>query len=487
MANATEGSLALSEIQEVPEEENILYLTPNIKQYQAMISKKPYVAYGGARGGGKSWLIDTKASLLARRYGRPNKFRPGIRICIVRTTLEDVRENHIEPLLIMLEGVAKYNQQKRTFFFPNGATIKFEYYAEDNDRTHFQGKQYDVIFVDEATNFKPEWLEIMAASCRGVNNFPHRMYFMCNPGGPGHAYIKRLFIDRNYRDDENPEDYEFIQALVTDNTALMAVDSKYINFLKHLPPKLKKAWLYGDWDVYEGMFFETFTNDPEHYHDEKWTHVIEPFRIPAHWPIYRSMDWGYNAPFSVGYYTYNDGVLYRIAEIYGVQHADGEAIPNKGVKWAPAKVFAYMQAFEREHPLLKGKTIQGVADPSMWDAQKGESIAETAEKYGIFFEPGDNKRIPGWMQCQYRLMFDDNGEARFKVFNTCREFIRTIVTLQYDENNIEDCQTKNCEDHAADEWRYMCMKFMIDIEPPKNPHLPLFGSDPLNQYRRKRA
>ena len=482
-----EGNLALSEIQEMPEEDNILYLTPNIKQYQCMVSKKPYIAYGGARGGGKSWLIDVKACLLARRFGRPSKFGAGIRICIVRRTLEDLRENHIEPLKIMLEGVATYSDKARKFFFKNGATIKFAYYDSKKDSTHFQGKSFDVIFVDEATQMEAEWLEIIASSCRGVNNFPHRIYFMCNPGGPGHAYIKRLFIDKVYKDDENPDDYEFIQAVVTDNTALMEVDSKYINFLKHLPPKLKKAWLYGDWDVYEGMFFETFTNDPEHYQDQQWTHVIDPLpRIPSYWPIFRSFDWGYNAPFSVGYYTYNDGILYRIAEIYGVQHADGEAIPNKGVKWVPEKVFAYMQQFEKEHPFLKGREIHGVADPSIWDAQKGESIARTAEKYGIFFEPGDNARIPGWMQCQYRLMFDENGYSKFYVFNTCKEFIRTIPTLQYDEHNIEDCETDGVEDHAADEWRYICMRFMINGEPPKNEHLPKFGADPLNQYNRRR-
>ncbi len=476
-----EGNTALSEIQSMQEEENILMIEPNIKQYQAMISKKPYVAYGGARGGGKSWFIDAKASLMARRYGRTGRYRPGIRICIVRTTLEDVRENHIEPLQIMLEGVAKFNQQKRTFFFPNGATIKFEYYQTDNDRTHFQGKQYDAIFIDEATNFKPEWLEIIAASCRGVNNFPHRIYFTCNPGGPGHAYIKRLFIDRTYREDENPDDYEFIQALVTDNTALMEVDSKYVNFLNHLPPKLKKAWRDGSWDVYEGQFFETFTNDPEHYDDQQWTHVINPFPIPKYWPIYRSFDWGYNKPFSAGYYTYYDGTLYRIAELYGVQYSGSEAVANTGVKWVPQKVFAEMQKMEKEHPLLRGREITGVADPAIWDAQYGESIAETAEKYGIFFEKGDHERIPGWMQCQYRLMFDDMGYPRFYVFNTCKEFIRTIVTLQYDEHKAEDLDSSG-EDHAADEWRYISMKFLIEGEPPKLVRRPIFGSDPLDQY-----
>lgn len=476
-----EPALLLSEEEEQQEEENILQLTPNIKQYKCMLSKKPYIAYGGARGGGKSWLIDVKACLLARRFKRTNRFSPGIKICIVRRTLEDLRENHIEPLKIMLQGIATYNQQDRKFYFKNGATIKFAYYDNENDRDHFQGKQFDVIFVDEATQMPPEWLEIIASSCRGVNHYPHRLYFMCNPGGPGHQYIKRLFIDKNYKDDENPEDYEFIQALVTDNTALMEYDSKYINFLNHLPPKLRKAWRDGSWDVYQGQFFETFTNDPEHYDDQQWTHVINPIPVPKYWPIYRSFDWGYNRPFSAGYYTYYDGTLYRIAELYGVQYSGNEAVANTGVKWPPQKVFAEMQKMEREHPLLRGREITGVADPAIWDAQYGESIADTAEKYGIFFEKGDHERIPGWMQCQYRLMFDDVGYPRFYVFNTCREFIRTIVTLQYDEHKAEDIDSDG-EDHAADEWRYMCMKFLIEGEPPKYQTRPKFGADPLNMF-----
>lgn len=464
------------------EPNNILYLKPNIKQLKAMQSHKPYIAYGGARGGGKSWLIDVKACLLARRYGRPNIFKPGIKICIVRRTLEDLRENHIEPLKIMLHGLAKYNKDDRKFYFPNGATIKFAYYDNENDKERFQGKEFDVIFIDEATQMEPAWLEIIATSCRGVNNFPHRVYFMCNPGGAGHQYIKRLFIDRIYKDDENPDDYEFIQALVTDNTALMAVDSKYMNFLNHLPPKLRAAWRDGDWNVYEGMFFETFTNDPEHYKDGRWTHVIEPIKIKSYWPIYRSFDWGFNKPFSCGWYTIDDdGIMYRIAELYGVQKAGNESIPNQGVKWVPERVFAEIQKMEHEHPLLKGREIQGVADPAIWDAQFGKSIASTGEKYGIYFEPGDHERIPGWMQCQYRLMFSEDGFPMFYVFNTCKEFIRTIVTLQYDEHRPEDLNTQG-EDHAADEWRYIAMKFLLTPIEPKQTKLPMFGADPLNQW-----
>ena len=118
---------------------------------------------------------------------------------------------------------------------------------------------------------------------------------------------------------------------------------------------------------------------------------------------------------------------------------------------------------------------------TIFDAEFGESIAMTAEKYGIYFEKSDKKRIPGWMQCHYRLMFDNEGYPMFYVFNTCKEFIRTIPTLQYDEHEDEDLDTHG-EDHAADEWRYICMKFLITPEPEKIENLPMFGADPLNQY-----
>ena len=469
--------------------ERILKFKPTEKQLKFLEMKNLYCGYGGARGGGKSWVIRFKAALLANRFGAEDEYREGIRICIVRRTLVDVRNNHIIPMRNMLRGLAKFNQAERTFYFPNGATIHFEYYDNDGDDEHFQGIEFDVIFIDEATQMKEEWLEKIAASCRGVNNFPKRVYFTCNPGGQGHNYIKRIFIDRVYKDDEDPDDYAFVQAKVTDNKVLMETNPAYIRFLKHLPPKLRRAWLDGDFNVYEGQFFETFTNDPDHYNDLRWTHVINPIKIRPHWPIYRSFDWGFNKPFSVGWYTVTDestfpqgSVVIRIAELYGVQKSGNESLPDQGVKWTPEKVFATIQQIENEHPYFKGRQVMGVADPAIWDAQLGKSIAETATHYGIYFEPGDHARIPGWMQCQYRLQFDEDGYPKFYVFNTCKEFIRTIPTLQYSERVPEDLDTKQ-EDHIADEWRYLLMKFLITPVIEQEQYQPKFGADPLGTVK----
>lgn len=444
---------------------------PNPKQRVFMKDKHRYVAYGGARGGGKSFIAMWMAILLSLAY-------PGISICIVRKTLDELRNNYIYKMVPILVKIARYNKSEKIIVFPNGSTIKFEYCACESDVDHFQGAEYDVMFIDEACLLLEEWIEKIDACTRGVHfdpetglpiqrNYPNRTYFMLNPGGPSHAYFKRLFIDKRFRDKEVPENYSFIQALITDNKVLMEQNPDYYNTLQKLPPKLRKAWLEGEWDIFEGQFFEDLRIEPDVAaaiaagveadkdqlrRERRYTHVIEPFEIPADWKIYRSFDWGYRRPFSCGWWAVDyEGVVYRILELYGCTE---EA--NTGVKWVPDQVFSQIQRIEREHRWLKGKRIFGVADPAIWDAEYGESVAETAERYGLYFEKGDHDRLPGWLQVHYRLMFDENGFPMMYVFNNCKAFIRTIPTLMYDEHRAEDLDTDG-EDHVADEVRYFLM------------------------------
>ena len=419
---------------------------PNDKQKLFLADTHRYVGYGGARGGGKSWCVRTKAKILAAKY-------PGIKICIVRKTYPELKANHIKPLTKEIQKeMARYNDSKKEFRFVNGSEIIFRYLDTDKDLDRFQGTEFDILFLDEATQFSEDQYKMLIACVRGVNDFPKRVYITCNPGGVGHQWVKRLFIDRIYNTGEEPEEYSFIQAGVRDNKALMEMQPDYIKQLEALPPKIREAWLNGSWDVYMGQFFEDFYNFPDHYADRVGTHVIDPFEIPDGWKIYRSFDWGYNKPFSCGWWAVDyDGVAYRILELYGCT-----GTPNEGVKWTPPKVFAEIHRIETEHRWLAGKKIIGIADPAIWDAETGESIADVAAKHQVFFTPGDNKRIPGWMQVHYRLAFDDNGFPMMYVFSNCKAFIRTIPLLQYDEHKPEDLDTDG-EDHVADEVRYFCM------------------------------
>lgn len=441
------------------------------KQTLFLKDKHRHIAYGGARGGGKSWAVRTKSKLLAFRY-------PGIKILIVRKTYKELQNNHIEQLTAELAGFAKYNRSDKMFRFPNGSTISFGYCANEGDLGQYQGAEYDVVFIDEAGQLQESWIRKINLCVRGTNGFPKRTYYTLNPGGPGHAYFKRVFVDRNFNPDEDPDDYFFIQAKVEDNKALMDKQPAYLRELENLPPTLRAAWKDGRWDVYEGQFFEDFRDVPEHYKDRRWTHVIEPFEIPDGWTICRSYDFGYGKPFSCAWWAVDyDGTIYRIMELYGCTRT-----PNEGVKWTPDQQFSEIHKTETQHPWLKGKNILGVADPAIWDASRGESIADTAARYGVYFTKGDNERIAGWMQCHYRLQFDEDGYPRMYVFNTCRAFIRTIPTLIYDEHRAEDLDTK-MEDHVADEWRYFCMSRPIKpIRAVKEQRI-LF--DPLDMMKRR--
>ena len=448
---------------------------PNPKQVEFFKSKTKHTAYGGSRGGGKSWAGRRKAVMLCMRYAE-------LRGLLLRRTMQELRENHIIPLQSELYGYATYNSSEKTFKFPNGSRLVLGYCDNDNDMLQYQGQQYDFIIFEEATNFREEWIVFISTCLRTTRtDFSTRIYYTCNPGGVGHAYIKRLFIDREFNERENPEDYAFIQAKVYDNKVLMEANPDYIKQLEALPTAKRKAHLDGDWDVYDGQVFEEFRNDKDHYIDRKGTHVIEPFVIPDTWKIYRSLDWGYSKPFSVNWYAVDyDGRLYMILEYYG---CNGE--PNVGVKMTPEMVFEEVRKIEKEHPLLSGKEILGVADPAIWNKETGISVAEVAEKYGIYFERGDNKRIPGWLQLHERLRFDSNGIPMLYFFRTCRHTIRTLPLQQYDPHKIEDLDT-TLEDHAVDSLRYMCN--MVPITPQavkeieKKPYNPLDDEVVVNPY-----
>lgn len=471
---------------------------PTPKQAEFINDTHKYLAYGGSRGGGKSHAVKLDAVIKAMKY-------PGIKLMILRKTYPELIANHIKPLIEWLhcndpdqsKRIAKYNDQKKELDFFNGSQILFRYCDTDKDADRYQGTEVDVLFVDEATQQPEERMKKLAACVRGVNDFPKQIRYTCNPGGEGHQWVKRLFIDRQYNPGENPEDYAFIQSSVYDNKPLMAANPDYIRQLESLPPHLRDMWLYGNWDIFAGQFFEDFRTVPDvqaaYAHgceddkatllaERRWVHVIEPFDLNQGerrgWNILRSYDFGYGKPFSCGWWAIDyEGVMYRIMELYGCTDT-----PNEGIKWTPDQQFREIARMEREHPWLQGRHIEGVADPAIWDGSRGESIADTADKHGVHFLPGENRRIPGWMQCHYRLQFDDNGYPRMYVFSNCKDFIRTIPLMIYNERKPEDLDT-DLEDHAADEWRYACMskpiKPLRPVEPKK------IYQDPLDQFKRR--
>ena len=469
---------------------------PTEKQKLFLLDTHRHVAFGGARGGGKSMGIREKASILVPKY-------PGIRQTIVRKTYPELIANHIKPLCDMLHvnnnnGYVRYNDSKKEMRFANGSEILFRYCDNDKDADRFQGTETDILYLDEATQLTESQIKKLNACVRGVNNFPKRTYYTCNPGGVSHGYIRRLFIDRQFINGENPDDYSFIQSLVTDNKPLMESQPEYLKELESLPEALKRAWLYGRWDIFEGAYFEEFRERPdaelcaehlisveEAYAQRRWTHVIEPFDVPDTWQIFRSYDWGYGKPFHCAWYALSprgvnehlSNVLYMILELYGCTKT-----PNEGLKWSNEEQMSKIAEIEHEHPWLKGKTIQGFADPSIWDGShdnEGKSAADIADKHGLWFDKGNNERIPGWMQVRERMKFDEEGYSKLYFFSTCKGIIRTMPLMMYDEHKVEDLDT-SLEDHPCDSLRYMCMG--VPIPPRQIKQSDPIYIDPLNIY-----
>lgn len=446
---------------------------PNEKQKLFLADHHKHVAFGGARGGGKSYGIRMKAILLSLKHA-------GITIMIIRKTYPELRANHIKPLRQLCRcgtdsAIAVYNDSKKEMDFVNGSTILFGYCNSESDVDRYQGTEVDVLFLDEATLLSEDQIKALVACVRGVNNYPKRIYYTCNPGGKSHLYIKRLFIDRDFLDSEYPEEYSFIQSLVTDNKALMKANPEYVRQLESLPEQLRRAWLYGDWNAFVGQVFD-LKNSEKHYEDRQSTHVIAPFKVPAHWKILMSMDWGYTKPFAFLWFAISEeGRMYLIREYYGCT-----AEANTGLQMEPATVAQAVKDIEAMDENLKGKRVQRIGDPAIWGTQGTKSIGTLFEEQRVYISKANNDRLNGKMQCHNRLAFDENDMPMFQVFNTCKHFIRTIPALIYDEKHPEDVDTDG-EDHIYDAWRYACQQYAITAPLKKKPEPKPY--DPLSDER----
>lgn len=461
---------------------------PQPKQAAFMARPEYECLYGGAAGGGKS------DALLAEALRQVHI--PHYRAIIFRKTYPQLSELIDRSRAIYGPAFprARYNQTEHCWTFPSGAKIYFGSMQYTKDRVNYQGKRYDFIAFDELTHFT--WDEYSYMFSRNRPSGPGTRVYMrasTNPGGIGHGWVKDRFITAAPPMTPVEDQYEvpdpsgkvislrrrriFVPSTVFDNQALLRNDPNYLANLAMLPEAERNALLYGSWDSFDGQVFREWRNDPQHYDDQRWTHVIDPFPIPKHWRIYRGFDFGYAKPFAVGWFAVDeDGRLYHIKEYYGCTGA-----PNTGVKLNPVEIAAGIREMEAEDPMLKGKQIVGIADPSIFDESRGESVARMMQRPPnfIYWQGGDNTRLAGKMQFHYRLAFDGDGLPMFQVFNTCKHFIRTIPTLVYDDSKVEDINTEQ-EDHIYDMCRYVMMEHPISPRP--NVDMRKLGDDPLDLH-----
>lgn len=404
-------------------------LTIQPRQLDFFKARGRHICYGGARGGGKSWAARMKAVGLCSKY-------PGLRVLLMRRTFPELLENHVRPLQALLAGVAQYKATENAFLFPNGSLLKMGYCATEADVYQYQGQEWDVIVMEEATHFTETQMQFLTTCNRSTRtDFKARMYYTCNPGNVGHGWVKRLFIDRDYRGSERPEDYVFIPARVYDNKVLMDTDPDYVRTLENLPDAQRRAFLDGDWDVFAGQYFSEWRRE---------LHVMDPIDIQPWWQVYRAIDYG----------------LDRLACLWAAFDENGNAYVFRELCVSDTIVSdaARMILSAGDEPVVATFMPSDLLGRS---SQTGVSIYETFSSCGLSGTPVNNPRVPGWLNLKEWMHPVDDGAGnvrpRLRIFSTCRELIRCIPQLQYAKTGDPSDVAKDPHDitHAPDALRYL--------------------------------
>lgn len=453
---------------------NITY-SPTPKQRAFHATKANEVLYGGAAGGGK-----TKALIMDALF-RTLTF-PGTTAVVFRRTYQELEDTDIkEALSSYPKELVKYNAGRHEFTLKNGSKILFRHCENEADRFNYSGIEIQFLYFDELTSFEQviyDFLKTRLRAKKSLGVVPI-VRSASNPGNIGHGWVKKMFVDAGpYMSIQTQEIYsealhktkkirtQYIPALATENPF---ITEDYVFELEQKPQALRDALLNGDWNSFEGQVFTEFVDDPAHYVDRLYTHVIEPFEIPLWWPRYMSFDHGYSKPFSVGYWAVDpEGRVYRYKEWYGCKPRQA----NKGLELTPREIAAGIVSRETEEA-ANNLSIDRIADPAIFDRSRGDSVADQMRpdvgKPGIIFRKGDNTRLAGKMQLHERMRFDPNGKPMMYVFNTCQDWIRTVPSLPYSVTKPEDIDS-DAEDHAYDETRYFLMSRPMKVTrktPPK--------------------
>ena len=417
------------------------------------------ILFGGSAGGGKTDSVLMVGAVAGLTW-------PGCNVGYFRREYPELegpggaimRSHHL------LTPVAKYNGQQRRWKFGNRSILQFCHCGRDQDVHGYQSQQFDVLLIDEASQFTEFQLRYLRtrnrATVKGVIPFTA---MASNPGGVGHGTLKAWFIDPGIVG--RPFDYEiepgvtqrhlFIPARLTDNVILTQRDPGYQRRLESQPEEIRRALLDGDWDVFAGQYFKAFRRDK---------HVITPFAIPDHWMRFASLDWGYAAPHCLLWHAVDpsDMRVYTYREHYASQMRAAEV----------AQVYLDLTGDEQV------KYVK--ASPDMWQerglggrADAGKSIADDFLSKGIKLEPADNRRVNGWSRVREYLADGPDDLPWWQVFEPCANLIRTLPQLIHDTRNVEDVSDQ-CEDHAPESLRYGLMS----VKPPPSGEIIVPGRRP---------
>ena len=414
---------------------------PKLEKPQYIFSRctARYKLTGGAKGGGKSHVFrhELIRSLLSAR---------NVSAIVFRKSYGEVVDNVVIPLLAMLpDGVARWIPSHKKIYFPSMNSVLTVAYAQNMQALEKnRGIEYDIVGVEELTQWTFEEFQEIISCLRSVKVgiIPH-FIATTNPGGRGHGWVKRLWIDRSFNPGEDPDDYAFVPSYVWDNPTLTQNDPYYIKNLLAIKSEAKRrAYIFGDWDSFKGQFFPEFN---------RRVHVVSP-HIPMNNVVKRvvAFDYGFLAPSAV---------------LWGALLENGQVVIYREL-YVTGKLYGELADKIIELTTDKEEISRMVGDRAMVKKRDGAS-ATTAEKEfrlrGYKLHGSISERAHGFdrMHSRLKVLVDPNsGEeyANVLISENCKNLIETLPQMIHDEKNVEDMDT-SLEDHAVDAMRYLLMEF----------------------------
>ena len=455
---------------DIEEYANILFKPNEGPQTEFLAASEREVLYGGSAGGGKSFAM----------LADPLRFmtHSAFSGLLLRHTTEELRELIFksQELYPKVYPGIKWSERKMQWTAPSGARLWMSYLDRDEDVLRYQGLAFSWIGFDELTQWStPYAWNYMRSRLRSTA--PDLSVYMratTNPGGRGHSWVKKMFIDpAPYNKsffatdiDTNeilryPSGHQkagkplfkrrFIPARLSDNPYL-AEQGDYEAMLLSLPEQQRRQLLDGDWDIKEGAAFTEFNRD---------IHVIEPFDIPSNWVKFRACDYGYGSYSGVLWFAVSPSeqlIIYR-------EHYVSKVLATDLAE----------QILELEHG--DGNIKYGILDSSLWHKRgdTGPSLAEQMISKGCRWRPSDRSRgsrVAGKNEVHRRLQIDEfTEEPRLVFFSTCTNIVSQLPSIPLDKKNPEDVDTKS-EDHLYDALRYGIMS---------RPRFSVFDYDPMGR------
>jgi len=402
-------------------------------QTEALARSEDEILNGGARGGGKTeaglaWMVEPE-------YVR-NKHYKGL---VIRKNHDDLSD-WIARAKIFYSSIATVTGKPPVIKFKAGGFIRLGHFRDSSTFDKYQGHEYHKILIEELTKVirnEQDYLKLMSCNRSTVPGLPAQSFLTTNPGGPGHIWVRKRFVNccrnKTFIDPISGKSRIFIPSKVEDNPTLMERDPQYVHFLNSLPTKLRLAWRFGDWSVYEGQYFDEWTDD-----------FFQTHEISSQMEHFIALDYGYSAQSSVGFYAVlPSGKVHRYDGIYvtgQTYESLGELIKEK------VSFYGHRYSFIASDPAIHGDREHHR------HSLVGETGADTIRRVtGITVIRADNRRVIGWGRVR---IFMQNDLISFDP--KTHEAVETITTLCHDERNPEDVDTDG-EDHMADELRYALM------------------------------